>query len=336
MRALSWAAVVVVAMAMARCASAPPPLTPAQIPAPHYDCKRENSLPLDLDRFAARSATYAGHCVYARGFKIAGFFYPDLRSFYSGWSGPHSAIGVFGNRDADFSDARQTIELTALAYSCAEWNHRSDKQLEQENLRLSERDPGVSLVASGQPCTAFIGLDSVLLVSEWRPIPGIQRRLSGEDAARKYGNLLEVTDDWQHAAEVKQVARDWFDAVRRQDAQQFVHANGWSDDERAPVIELLSSGSSPLRFLFGMTAEPTIKFLRTKPNPPADGPNVVYALEFRAYGCVCKTPDCMDQWPIVSDDTDLDDEWPYFCLEIVRDNEGQTYVPGGTLYRLIQ
>jgi hypothetical protein len=315
------------AVALMSCTAAPLPLPHADIPAPHYECKRENAVALDLDRFAANPETYAGRCIHARGFKIAGFFYPDLTTFYSGWGipEPNKQIRLFGREDRtghDFLDVRETVDLTALAYSCNELNRRFFDELQLQGL-----------ISSGRPCPSYNDRGAILLVSDWRPISGKPRRLAGPSAMAKYGQLLDVTDDGEHASQVSAVAEKWFDAVRRQDVDAFMQVTGSLEDERDDVSKLLSSNGSAVRFLFGKTVNPTIKYFLTR--SPLDEPSVPIKVTSRAFGCVCRTADCTNLWPINWNDTYFDREWPYFCIEINRDSDGRFSIWGlYDLYKL--
>jgi hypothetical protein len=144
--------------------------------------------------------------------------------------------------------------------------------------------------------------------------------LSGPASAQKYGNLVEMSDDWAYAVEVSTFAQRWFDFVRAQDPNGLARLTPYQLFRPSDFRKLVSSDQSPVRFLFAAPPRP-IKYFEVKLPPVLEqgSPHPLY----EALGCVCKDSGCDGRWPITDDDGNPGfwNDLPYACIILTRESD---------------
>jgi hypothetical protein len=157
-----------------------------------------------------------------------------------------------------------------------------------------------------------------LFVSQWKTIQGMPNRLTGRQAAERYGDLFEMDPRWPYAVEVQGIANEWFRLLRAQDGeglQTLLRLEGVSDQSFSDDMLMrhyTQSADSPYAALFGTAVPPVIKYFQGVPYGSRAG-------DYQAYGCACKSGDCEGDWPIHSQDSEpADAAWPYVCVRVGR------------------
>jgi hypothetical protein len=286
-----------------------------------FDCRMDESTPLDLAGFVAAPDQYMGRCVHARGIIAFRRFYPDALSLYSTRS-PEGLVAVYGQDSSEDGEslwvARKPVDLIGYTYTCEEYSRYADASIEAKSQAAKARGENYAAMAliTGE-CHDRGG--PALFVSQWKTIQGMPNRLSGREAAERFGDLFEMDQRWPYAVEVQSIAKEWFRLLRAQDAEglqtllrlEQVADRSYTDDML--MRHYTHSAESPYAALFGAAESPIIKYFQS---------GVPYGSlvgDYQAYGCACKSGDCQEEWPIHSQDTEpADMEWPYICVRVGR------------------
>jgi hypothetical protein len=285
------------------------------------DCRMDESAPLDFAQLVAAPGQYMGRCVHARGVIAFRRFYPDASSLYSARS-PAELVAVYGEDSSEDGEslwvARKPVELVGYTYTCEEYARYADASIEAKRQAARARGENYAAMAliTGE-CHNRGG--PALFVSRWKTIKGESNRLSGREAAERYGDMFEMDQRWPYAVEVQSIAKEWFRLLRTQDTeglQTLLRLERVSDESYSDEMLMrhyTHSAESPYAALFGAADSPIIKYFQT------GVPYGSRAGDYQAYGCACKSADCEDDWPIHSQDTEpADAEWPYICVRIGR------------------
>ena len=285
------------------------------------DCRMEESTPLDFAQFVAEPDQYMGRCVHARGIIAFRRFYPDATSLYSAASAA-KLVGVYGDDSSEGGESlwavRKPVDLIGYTYTCEEYSRYADASIETKRQAARARGEDYAAVAfiTGE-CHYHGG--PALFVSQWKTIDGAPNRLTGREAAERYGDLFETNERWPHAAEVQRIAKEWLGLMRAQDAlgiQALLRREQVADESYADEMLMrhyTHSAESPYAALFGASASSVIKYFQS------GVPYGTVAGDYQAYGCACKSGDCEGDWPIHSQDAKpADAEWPYICVRVGR------------------
>jgi hypothetical protein len=277
---------------------------------PHFDCTAEQATPIAYQDLMANIEQWVGRCVRLRILTRGYFAYADLADYYR--AGAYTAenderksLGMYVKNDEDRDKLfghRQIVDVVALAYTCS---HLSDIHRAEEKALEAE---GKTTIIMAIGYCHYTG-NPVLFVSAFKVVDPGPLRFAGQAAADKYGNLDPLLPkDPDYAEAWSRIVRR-FDAVRRHDIDALIGSVG---HDAKDVQQELDDPKSGLHFLVGAKALPPIKFFRVRiPAPdPAD--------QFIGAGCVCKTADCTDRWPIHSSDLNWTTAWPYACLRVER------------------
>jgi hypothetical protein len=319
---------------MAGCASGTSKTS--EIPAPHYNCKAAEAISVDTSAFAKNPQRYLGKCVRTQGIHFGTVLYADLDAAYAAGEDPQRGVSLHVNEkffDITFNRIREYGEVVGLAYTCQELNRRNDEATKAERARGE-----VIITADGDACRLINAPrgSSYIFVSSWRTIRGKPLTLNDEASAQKYGNLVQMRDDWPYAVEVRAFAQKWFDLVRAQDPNGLARLTPYQLFSPAEFRKLTSSDRSPVRFLFGTSPRP-IKYFEVKLAPVVEqgAPHLLY----EAIGCVCKNSDCDDRWPITDGDGNAGfwNDLPYACIVLTRwsyDRAGEITIDPSFFYGL--
>jgi hypothetical protein len=316
-------------------------LRATDIPAPHYNCKAADAISVSTSEFAKNPRRYLGKCVRAQGIHFGTVLYADLDAMYSAGEDPQRGVTLNVNEDyfdITFDRIREYGEVVGLAYTCQEVDRRNGEAFKAE--QADARKQGEILIALGEGgACRFINAprgSAYLFVTSWRTIRGKPLSLSDQASAQKYGNLVQMSDDWPYASEVKAFAQSWFDFVRAQDQNGLASLTPYQLFAPSDSRKLVSSDRSPVRFLFGTPPRP-IKYFEVKLPPVLEqgSPHLLY----EALGCVCKDSDCEGRWPITDNDGDAGfwNDLPYACIVLARESDepaGQVTVDPSFFYGL--
>jgi hypothetical protein len=300
---LRVAMLILTALAMAACANgglfAARPLIE-----PRYDCTLQESIAVDANELVRSPGTFVGKCVRTIGYVDRSLFYPNLDILYSNrepflatnLAALYGSVSVSNKIDLQ----RRYVEVIAFVSNCVEYRRFSN-----EEIRRIVTPPDQVLVHSDDSFCAFVQRPvPVLYVSSWQELGGQTLRYSGKDAALKYGDITPIDEAWQYADEVTRVGNNWFNAVQNRDKSKLL--------DRFQAEDLLDDETTPFQFLLSAPELPPVMYFSAKP-PLLEAARVKYT----AYGCVCKSGDCANEWPISSLDTNSSvGQWPYLCITI--------------------
>jgi hypothetical protein len=161
----------------------------------------------------------------------------------------------------------------------------------------------------------------ILFVSEWHENKMSPTRLTGHVNAQKFGDLVVMDENWEHAAAFKKLSQEWFDSIRSKNPialQQVVENFGINRFYKENAEKLASNANSPYASFFGLKTQPTVAYFTARLDPDRY-PEGAYL----AFACACKSAECADMWPIASIDAGYRTEWPYVCLALSRYGEGE-------------
>lgn len=264
---------------------------------PREDCRAEEAQQLDVTGFIANPERFIRRCIRVRGIIAFRQFFPDVASMYKANMHSKDVIGIYGSADSLW-EMRKSVELIAYTYTCDELGKYAERQTDRANreAKAQGRDSVTISFISGE-CHYHDG--PILLVSHWQETESNPPRLYGAENALRYGDLIPIRDDWEHASEVKNFSREWFDGIRKQDANILYSAAqsaGISRFQASTAEKITHAKDSPYASLFGATKAPLIEFFRLKIDAPDNYPDGA----FFAFGCVCRAENCSGMWPIAT------------------------------------
>jgi hypothetical protein len=118
-------------------------LTDDVFPQPLLTCASENSVPLEATEFRRSPRRYSGQCIVVRGYEISGVFFEDRSAWELFRRTGLATIGSYGSRSTNSStDKPDHVELTALAFTCDEYNRRQAAGERREQDILSKEPVG--------------------------------------------------------------------------------------------------------------------------------------------------------------------------------------------------
>jgi hypothetical protein len=271
---------------------------------PRYNCKPQEAVAVDGNELVRSPRTFVGKCVRTIGYVDRSLYYSDLNTLYSNKepllatdiAALYGSVSVRNNIDLQ----RRYVEVIGFASNCVEYRRFADEEIKRIFL-----PPDQVLVHSDESFCALVQRPvPVLYVSSWRELTNHPLRYTGNDEARKYGDLTLIDESWQYSEEVTREGNNWFNAVRNRDKSKL--------PDRFQAEDLLDVEMTPFRFLMSATKLPPVKYFQAKLSL-MDEEHVRYT----AYGCVCKFGDCSNDWPISSIDTQSSvGQWPYLCITI--------------------
>ena len=309
-------------------------LTPADL----MQCTPAVARRLTVEDLAADQKRYVGQCVTVAGPTRLGATYGSVEGAYlsthlsSDWVNPANSalhrIGLYVSEKLDRANPalrnRVTAQFTGLSVTgivdtCRAMEDRLPPPSPPTADTQGEVIVSVHMLAGY--CHSYDG--AVVWVTSGAAIahpPYV--RLRGEEARRRYGDLVRPSTAWRHWSETVRFAEDVRSAIGLGQRQRLDRLLGRSDlldyiliDPLSPFKGLRRANDASLEiFLDPQSA----KHLSRSDNA---GRNVVI--------CYCRVSDCAGRWPISRIDADPDPDHPYACVEREEDDSGHLF--GGVL-----
>ena len=293
---IAFLAAAVASLSQAPAAHPPPPCTERE--AIHTTVVEIRSHPARyLDRCVTVTGAFAGIRMYSgrEGLYLAFRFGSDRNDTRANWA---HLIGI-DNQEMRNQRLRypQRTTVTGRVDSC-----------ERRYARI-EAAGGIPFLAGychydGGPTIVVATYD----ISDTR-----YERMIGEEARRRYGNLVVMPANWLGRAQIEALAAEFLQALRTGDRPKLdllheIHDES-NEHDRALLSELLENPESVFAQLRRAPPTQTAFFALAaadgSPRGQDDGPAATI--------CFCRIGDCSGRWPISYNDANNDPERPYVC-----------------------
>lgn len=210
------------------------------------------------------------------------------------------------------------IEVTGTVDSCERRAAKARARQKEENARKSGSEITIFMLTGY--CHYYGG--AVLNGVSWAFDPSTRyRRFVGERAREKFGNLVQMDEDWPFARDLRAASTEFFNALRAGDRAELIKLHDFNNSRMefsGRVIEaLLDRSNSPFVQIRANPAPQTRIFLdRYEVEQMELGKPPKFAV---GVACFCRSKDCTHRWPISYGDTDNSDTRPYACVRIRRE-----------------
>ena len=249
-------------------------------------------------------------------------------------SGPASSIALFSSVEGLYRSQRLSADGNPDPGEVR--RHRLGLYSEEGAIRRMRRAnlPWLTVTGTVDSCerkqehaTSRAGKDSIVMMAGYCHYYGgavidvvtfgvnlsrTPRRLTGEDARRRLGNLVPAPSDWPHLAALRRTGEDFRAAVRNSDKAALARMHDMSESE-ALLDMLVGRADSPFAELRQDPSLPMAVFVRRhelerfKARRPPEEP----------FGTICFGRRRDVAWPIADNDADNDPARPYACTSVV-------------------
>jgi hypothetical protein len=142
-------------------------------------------------------------------------------------------------------------------------------------------------------------------------------RMMGEEARRRFGNLIPMPEDWPNRSRVEAVAAEFLAALRARDRTKIRELHDIRDErnehDRGVLSDLLESRYSVFTQVRDRSSSQIAMFVIAAED---DSPLGRGDERPNATVCFCRTDDCSGRWPIAINDANNEPARPYACIGV--------------------